>query len=157
MRECGECTACCEGWVASKSLDMFAGRPCQHCRSSGCNIYEERPQDPCRTFRCGWLDNESEFPDDMRPDLAGVIVLNSRPWYEWDVLRAAPVGQAIPPQTLERLRLYAQQKGLPLVFFDREVVEGQFTKAEEVKAFGSPAFARAVENRLLPNDFIKFE
>ena len=58
MRECGECTACCEGWLPDESLDMYAGKACAHCRSEGCAIYETRPEEPCRTFKCAWLQDE---------------------------------------------------------------------------------------------------
>jgi len=63
-----------------------------------------------------WLQNEAEFPEDMRPDRSGAIVLAGRPWREWEVLQATPVGAEIPPETLERLRVYTQQKEVPLVF-----------------------------------------
>ena len=35
VRECGECTACCEGWLPDESLDMYAGKACAHCRQRG--------------------------------------------------------------------------------------------------------------------------
>ena len=156
MRECGNCTACCEGWVPDKSLNMYAGNPCKHCESSGCAIYEDRPEVPCRTFRCVWLDNVAEFPEDMRPDVSGVIVLGGRPWKEWDVLRAVPVGAEIPPQTLERLRIYTQQKDIPLVFYDREMKDGSFTGNGRQRAYGSEKFAEAVRNHVLPSDLMTF-
>ena len=135
---------------------MYAGKPCQHCRSSGCAIYPDRPEVPCRTFRCVWLDNVAEFPEDMRPDVSGVIVMGGRPWKEWDVLRAVPVGAEIPPQTLERLRIYTQQKGIPLVFYDHEMRDESFTGNGRQRAYGSEKFAEAVRNHVLPSDLIKF-
>ena len=156
MRECGDCTACCEGWVADSSLDMYAGKPCKHCERSGCAIYEDRPEVPCRTFRCVWLDNVAEFPEDMRPDLSGVIVLGGRPWKEWDILTAVPVGAEIPPQTLERLRIYTQQKDIPLVFYDHEMKDESFTGNGRQRAYGSEKFAEAVRNHVLPSDLMTF-
>ena len=135
---------------------MYAGKPCKHCRSSGCAIYEDRPEVPCRTFRCVWLDNAAEFPEDMRPDVSGVIVLGGRPWKEWDVLRAVPVGAEIPPQTLERLRIYTQQKDIPLVFYDREMKDESFTGNGRQRAYGSEKFAEAVRNHVLPSDLMTF-
>lgn len=155
VRECGECTACCEGWVSDESLDMRAGKPCQHCTSSGCAIYDDRPQNPCKVFRCLWLDNIAEFPDDMRPDRSGVIVMSGRPWREWDVLQAVPVGPEIPPETLERLRLYTKQKDIPLVFYEREIVDGEYNGGGRQRAFGSQNFAHAVKNYVLPKDMMK--
>lgn len=142
--------------MPEKTLDMRAGKPCKHCTGSGCAIYEDRPEVPCRTFNCAWLDNVAEFPEDMRPDVSGVIVMSGRPWREWDVLRAVPVGAEIPPQTLERLRIYAQEKGVPLVFYDREVINERFTGNGRQRAYGSEEFAQAVKNHVLPSDLITF-
>ena len=161
MRECGECTACCEGWVedrlevAGQVIEMYPSKPCDHCTGSGCAIYEDRPEDPCRIFNCVWLQNEAEFPEDMRPDRSGAIVLAGRPWREWEVLQATPVGAEIPPETLERLRVYTQQKEVPLVFYEREVVDGRFTGNGRQRAFGSEKFAEAVKNQVLASDVVK--
>src|SRR5256885_5303722 len=64
-RQCGSCTACCDGWVKGTILghEMKPGQPC-HFRGEGCcSIYERRPVDPCRNFVCGWLQQESPFPE----------------------------------------------------------------------------------------------
>ena len=98
----------------------------------------------------------AEFPEDMRPDVSGVIVLGGRPWREWDVLRAVPVGAEIPPQTLERLRIYTQQKDIPLVFYDHETKDGSFTGKGRQRAYGSEKFAEAVRNHVLPSDLMTF-
>ena len=134
---------------------MYPGKPCQHCEKSGCAIYEKRPEDPCRLFRCVWLENAAEFPEDMRPDVSGVI-LDEKVWREWDVLRATPVGAEIPPETLERLRVYTQQKDIPLVFFERDVDGEIFTGGGRRRAYGSQKFAEAVRNHVLPSDMVKF-
>lgn len=156
VRECGDCTACCEGWLPDKSLDMSPGKPCQHCEKSGCAVYETRPKNPCRTFRCAWLDNLTEFPDDMRPDVSGVIVMEGREWRDWDVLRAAPVGAKIPSKSLEWLRVYTQQKDIPLIFYERDVEDGVFTGGRRQRAYGSREFAEAVSSHVLPSDLIAF-
>jgi len=79
-RQCGICTACCDGWVKGTVFghEMYPGRPC-HFRGEGCcTIYERRPVDPCRNFICGWLQAESPFPEDFRPDRLGVLVIPVR-------------------------------------------------------------------------------
>jgi hypothetical protein len=143
VRECGECTACCEGWVADASLEMWAGKPCAHCTSGGCAIYETRPEDPCRTFKCAWLEDEEAFPEEMRPDKSGAIVLSARYWKEWNVLRATPVGVVIPDATLEWLRLHTKAKDQPLIFYERGYVDGAYTTGGRQRAYGSPEFAAA--------------
>src|SRR6267154_5178884 len=68
-RACGTCTACCDGWVVGtiRGHEMKPGQPC-HFRGEGCcTIYERRPVDPCRNFVCGWLQEESPFPEEFKP------------------------------------------------------------------------------------------
>jgi len=40
---------------------------------NGCSIYDQRPEDPCKSFRCEWLTNEN-IPYWMKPDLVNVII-----------------------------------------------------------------------------------
>ena len=149
MRECGECTACCEGWLPDKSLDMYAGKACAHCQSEGCAIYETRPEEPCRTFQCAWLLDEEAFPAEMRPDQCGAIVLSARYWKEWNVMRAVPVGPMIPEPTLEWLRLFTKGKEVPLIFYERGLVDGVYTHTDRQRAYGSPEFAVAIKEAVL--------
>ena len=149
MRECGDCTACCEGWLPDKALDMYAGKPCKHRTQGGCSIYSERPENPCKTFRCAWLDAEATFPNEMRPDLCGAIVLQARYWREWNVMRATPVGPEIPSETLEWLRLYTQNLDVPLIFYERLQEEGAYTGALKQRAYGSHEFAVAIKEAVM--------
>jgi len=34
--------------------------------------------DPCRNFVCGWLQEESPFPEEFKPDRLGVLVIPVR-------------------------------------------------------------------------------
>ena len=74
----------------------------------------------------------------------------------WDVLRAVPVGAEIPPETLERLRVYTQQKDIPLIFYERYVEGEMITRGGRQRAYGSQKFAEAVRNHVLPSDLMKF-
>lgn len=69
MRECGACTLCCTT-SAVPELGKPFGEKCGHC-AVGCGIYAIRPRS-CRSFECAWL--KGELPEDMRPDLSGVVV-----------------------------------------------------------------------------------
>ena len=153
-RSCGSCTACCEGWLRAEKLDMQPGRPCQHCTKQGCAIYPDRPEDPCARFECGWLQDESRFPDELRPDRSGVIVLLGRKWRDWDVILAIPAGVSVPADSLEWLRLHAQQAQLPLVFHERILADGEFSGVK-ARAFGSARFADAVKYSIGPEDVVK--
>ena len=81
-RECGKCTACCEGWLSGNinGEEMYVGKKCRHICATGCAIYEKRPQEPCRNFSCVWLKNNS-LPDWLQPILSGVIIKEER-WGE---------------------------------------------------------------------------
>lgn len=150
-RKCGDCKACCEGWLLDESLDMYPGKPCKHCTNAGCAIYEERPVNPCRTFKCAWLDRPEEYADDLRPDLIGAIILHNRPWEDFDTLRIAPTGDTVAPEVLERLRLHALQKEVPLLWVDR-LKEGDKYVGVHNKALGSEEFSEAVRWSVDPQD-----
>jgi hypothetical protein len=154
QRICGSCTACCEGWLKADELDMRPGRACRHCTEQGCAIYPDRPEEPCVRFKCGWLQDPGRFPDELRPDRSGVIVLLGRKWRDWDVIFAIPAGASVPAESLEWLRLYAQQAGLPLVFHERVVTDGDFSGVKR-RAFGSQRFAAAVKYSIGPEDVVK--
>lgn len=141
--------------ISGETIEMRPGQPCTHCTNEGCAIYEERPENPCRVFNCAWLQNEAEFPDDMRPDLCGAIVLEGRPWRGWEVLQATPVGAEVPRETLERLRVYSQAKDIPLVFYERDMMDGQYTGGGRQRAYGSHQFAAAVNNQIVASDVVK--
>jgi len=105
-------------------------------------------------FQCGWLQEGSALPEDMRPDLAGVIVLLDRPWRDWKVIYAIPTGTSVPAASLERLRKHAQSVGLPMIFYERLVSDGEFTGLRK-RAYGSAAFADAVRYSIGPEDVVK--
>lgn len=79
-RDCGDCAACCEGWLTTNALgnDIYLEHPCPHSNGHGCTIHEKRPNDPCRIFFCAWAAVGSELPQWMQPSQSGVIVLNNR-------------------------------------------------------------------------------
>ena len=73
-KSCGECTACCSGLLSGVAHGhvFYPGRPCFFKAKSGCSIYEDRPESPCKSYRCGYLIHPF-FPEWMRPDQCGVI------------------------------------------------------------------------------------
>jgi hypothetical protein len=73
-KECGSCTACCSGALSGQAHGhhFFKGRPCFFLKEKGCSIYEDRPDNPCVGYRCGYL-VEPFFPEWMRPDKCGFI------------------------------------------------------------------------------------
>ena len=146
-RSCGECSACCQGWLEDKKLDMYPGKPCAHHCDTGCSIYPDRPETPCRTFRCAWLDNDVDYPEDFRPDLSGVILMEDRPWQEWLVLQAMPVGPFVPAESLTFLQALAEKRGRPLIWQEWVMnEEGRVTDSKQ-GTWGPPAFTERRKNQ----------
>ena len=76
-KSCGSCTACCSGLLYGEAHGhhFFKGRPCFFLTEKGCGIYEDRPEQPCVSYKCSYL-SEAFFPEWMRPDLCGVLATN---------------------------------------------------------------------------------
>jgi hypothetical protein len=144
-RECDPCTACCQGWITSKHIRMSPGEPCRHCTQQGCAIYEDRPQEPCRSFECGWLQKGSPLPDAMRPDRCGAIVAFNKKCLGIDVFVAAPVGDRIPPPTLNWLMDFARRNALPLLYWENIREQGAYVRQEQ-SGYGPPSFVQAVKS-----------
>lgn len=74
-RECGTCTACCEGWLRGTvhGHKMYPGKVCHFLGCNGCTDYDNRPQDPCKNFECVWFKNDI-IPEWMKPELSKVII-----------------------------------------------------------------------------------
>ncbi|MDG0991345.1 MAG: hypothetical protein P8O15_02400 [Luminiphilus sp.] len=153
-RSCGGCTACCEGGLWDKSMKLSAGHACQHISANGCGIYESRPEKPCRTFRCAWLTEVDQFPDEMRPDLSGVIPVHDRDWYHWKVLRLYPRVASVPPEVLAWFVAYAKPKQEPVIFYEHHW-EGDEYKGMSEKALGPPRFAEDVKLKPTESDVFR--
>ena len=143
MRECQPCTGCCDGWVQMViyGTPVYPGHPCPHSTGQGCDDYENRPQDPCNKFNCGWIIPNSPLPDWMKPNIGKVIVIfNKLQWHGLPVDLAVPVGRRIPPRSLEWLKQYSRQNGRPLIYTEQIVDAGAFQREQQVFGFGPPAF-----------------
>jgi len=120
MRSCLPCTACCSGALAVtiEGKDITPGNPCKYC-DNGCTVHDKQPEKVCREFKCGWL-TDPQLPEEMRPDLSGVIILQGKyHWMSRPVDMAAPVGTEIPPRTLKFIQYYADQENRPLLYCKR--------------------------------------
>ena len=71
---------CCQGWLYGVSYNHLfqPGKPCHFLCESGCSIYDNRPEDPCKSYRCAWL-MDSFLPEWFKPNLSKVICT----WREW--------------------------------------------------------------------------
>ena len=116
-RECGSCTACCDGWAVGTVYghEMKPGTPC-HFRGEGCcTIYERRPTEPCRNFVCGWLRAGSPFPDSFRPDRLGVMIVATK-WRNRPAYIMKSAGRDPDEALLAWMRGMSVQTGAPFFY-----------------------------------------
>ena len=81
-RSCDGCTKCCSGPltatinIESRSTvhELKPGNPCVFVQiGKGCGVYDERPNDPCKIFRCQYLVDEA-VPEEMKPSRSNIIL-----------------------------------------------------------------------------------
>ena len=116
-RECGSCTACCDGWAVGTVYghEMKPGTPC-HFRGEGCcTIYERRPTEPCRNFVCGWLRPGSPFPDSFRPDRLGVMIVATQ-WRQRPAYILVSAGRDPDEALLAWMREFSARTGAPFFY-----------------------------------------
>lgn len=144
-RECGSCTACCEGWLPANinGAELKPGVGCKDLCKTGCGIYPDRPVQPCQVFKCGWLQEGSPLPENMRPDLCGAIVLLDRNWRGWNTIRALPLGEQVPAETMGWLKNHARKTATPLIFCQNKR-QGDGYKRLPHQGYGPPAFVNEV-------------
>ncbi len=139
VRECGECTACCEGWAEGeiRGHRMFAGQPCHFLAGGACTIYAERPQSPCRNFVCGWLMPGSPFPESFRPDRVGVIIVPLK-WHDRPAYVLLSAGNDAGPEMLAWMQAYARASGSPFYY----------QQHGERLGYGPPAFQHEMLDKI---------
>ena len=117
QRQCGTCTACCEGWAAGtiRGHEMHAGLHCHFLIDKKCTIYEERPVSPCRNFVCGWLADDSPFPEEFRPDKIGVIVIRIR-WRAEPAYLLLSAGRDPDAAMIAWMEAFAMRTGRPFFY-----------------------------------------
>jgi len=109
-RSCDGCTKCCDGWLHGEAYGhkFYPGRKCHFVTCNGCSIYEKRPEIPCRTFRCVWLDDQ-DIPEWMKPSLSNVLI-TQRTIRGIKYLEVFETGQKIDSSALSWLIQYCLSK-----------------------------------------------
>ena len=130
-RQCGDCTACCDGWLVSEIYghEMKPGVPCFFKKDGCCSIYERRPVLPCREFLCSWIAPNCPFPESFKPDQVGVIILPIK-WQGQPAYRLCSAGRDPDSALLQWMFNFSQQTGYP--FF--------YEEAGETVGYGSATF-----------------
>jgi len=108
-RKCDGCTMCCEGYLSGevRNKPFYYGRPCHFLGTTGCTMYEERPEHPCRVFTCGWLDDSEMFPEWMKPNLSKIIAHRKKTPNGFLYYKIYECGQKIDSKVLNYLILYS--------------------------------------------------
>lgn len=140
LKPCGDCTACCEGWLADASLGMYPGKHCPNLEFGRCTIYEDRPEHPCRAFNCMWR-KTTFMGEELRPDKSGAIVVATT-IVDWPLLQVVPTTGTHPPEpVLHRAMLMAARAQIPVAEVSREI-DGTVNQT----VYGPPAFTEAVKD-----------
>ncbi len=102
-RSCNGCTKCCEGWLSAEieGEEMYPGKPCQFKGEKGCTIYDTRPEEPCRTYSCYWLEDPQYVPEEFWPMKTNNIM--SRRWTSSGIpyLEIIEAGDKLPVEMLD--------------------------------------------------------
>lgn len=101
---CGPCQACCES-VGVHEIEKPMWTRCQHQCSTGCGIYEQRP-DSCRGYYCLYQIGALTGGEEMRPDNLGVILDMRATSTDGNAISAWEIreGAADDPRVLDILR-----------------------------------------------------
>ena len=124
-RECGDCNLCCHGWLYAEVFDQVLsyGSPCHYVSCNGCTVYEQRPESPCRTYKCVWL-KDGLLPEWFKPNKSKLICT----WRHWknndaleDYIDVAECGETITAKHLRWLLDLSHKKGITIAY----TVEGK--------------------------------
>ncbi|MDO8703855.1 MAG: hypothetical protein Q7J84_02800 [Sulfuricaulis sp.] len=133
-RQCGTCTACCDGWLRINihGQDIYPGNPCQYSTGHNCMIYENRP-DACRKFICGWFEENSALPEKFRPDKISVIFVIAT-WRSLPIYILTPAGRDPDGEVLGWMKNFSLETHRPFLYQS----EGEWY------AFGPPEFQQEI-------------
>ena len=133
-RECGTCTKCCDGWLHGEAHghNFWPGRPCHFVGEKGCTIYETRPDSPCKSYKCMWLQDETSIPEWMKPDKVNAI-LTKRRINNIDYIELVEAGEVLRSDVLSWAIQYALNNELGISY----QIKGFFNK------IGSTEFLKA--------------
>lgn len=135
-RECGDCTKCCEGNLTFKikDINVYKGKPCPFVDiHKGCSIYEDRPEKPCKAYKCAWL-SEPTIPLWMKPNKINAII-DIRTVNGIKFLNLIEAGETLRSDVLTHCFLYAKANKLNFAW---QVKGGQ-------NWYGSPEFCKIME------------
>ena len=122
-RNCDTCAECCKGWLHGSAMgrDFYPGKPCYFLQKT-CSIYENRPINPCKSYKCHWLDSD-DLPMWMRPDMSKALI-TCRNNNGIEFFEVTECGQVLQSKVLSWLVIWALNNGKNL----RYQIEGGWNK-----------------------------
>lgn len=114
-RTCDGCSECCKGWLIGEAHghSFYPGKPCFFLNKT-CSIYDNRPENPCKSYKCHWLASD-DLPMWMRPDLCNAIV-TQRENDEFCWVDVVECGKKMDSSTLSWLVIWALNNGKNLKY-----------------------------------------
>ena len=103
-RSCDGCTKCCEGYLTGEihGHKMYPGRPCHFKCKTGCEIYEQRPERPCKSYVCEWL-VDPNIPGWFKPNEINAIVTKRKLTNGMEFWDVAEAGEKLKVEVLNWL------------------------------------------------------
>ena len=138
-RSCGTCTKCCEGHLFGEinGRVMSPGNPCYLIQiGKGCMDYENRPKEPCQTFECEWLQDET-IPDELKPETSGVILT----YQKIDGIKFLRLTKAPNEPNADDLSWFFS-------YVLKHRLNAAWDTNTKVKWMGSPEFSKAMQKEL---------
>ena len=112
MRECGNCQACCQGWLVGNAFGIdFGNRKACAFLQTNCTVYNFRPQ-MCQKYFCGWA--QELFPEWMQPNLCKVLI-NVQNWSKGQYLKCIEMGEKMSDDVLIEIQKFCNTHTCPSV------------------------------------------
>lgn len=144
-KSCGDCTKCCEGFLSANirghsmgdlTEDIHKPKPCFFIEIGvGCKDYSNRPENPCRIFKCEWLNNK-DIPEELKPSKSKNIALRQNV-DGIEYLSLVQAGERLDSKVLSWYLLYAMSNGINFAW------EIDY----ETRWIGSPQFIKSMKNK----------
>lgn len=138
-RKCGTCTKCCEGFIVGQAhgKPFYPGKPCHFISiGEGCSSYANRPEDPCKTYNCLWLE-DPDLPEWMKPDKINAII-DMRIVKGIPYIHVLEAGAVLSSKVLSWVIQYALSNSMNVCW---EVERGK-------NLLGTQEFLQAMQNRV---------
>lgn len=115
-RTCDGCTKCCDGWLSgiAHGRAFWSGRPCHFVGQNGCTIYNDRPQDPCKSYQCEWLVND-DVPEWLKPSMSNVLI-SKRKSGDTEYWRVSEAGAKITVEALSWVFMHCLSKNVNFIY-----------------------------------------